>query len=244
MTRSERQRTPMSHPRSYPDTARARGKTITLTNSERLNAKSVEVNAHPKVNAYKLWAFTLSVHPATFHGAAHRWRGTSPLSRILGIGGMGLCMLACAVLVFVSTRKMPPQPHPPCGKGRLALRPARSTNGRLRSGPVASPCDPSCTAGSAVGGGISRPALLVSACAWASAARRLSATAHLPCLPSAPCIRRCTSGPLGRGASRRVRPHLCGAWHIRAAMRSGPDAPLCLAAPRRKAPGKLSAAST
>ncbi|MBQ6139699.1 MAG: hypothetical protein IJI54_00300, partial [Kiritimatiellae bacterium] len=37
-------------------------KTITLTNSERLNAKSVEVNAHTKVNAYKLWAFTLSFH--------------------------------------------------------------------------------------------------------------------------------------------------------------------------------------
>jgi hypothetical protein len=35
--------------------------TITLTILEELNAKSVIVNAHPKVNAYKLWAFTLSV---------------------------------------------------------------------------------------------------------------------------------------------------------------------------------------
>ena len=97
---------------------------------------------------------------------------------------MGLCMLACdvlvlvstremppqprfslpcAALVLVSTRKMPPQPHPPCGKGRLISRPHRSTIGRLPSGAVASPCDPSCMAGSAVGGGISRPARLVSA---------------------------------------------------------------------------------
>lgn len=37
--------------------------TITLTILEELNAKSVIVNAHPKVNAYKLWAFTLSVDP-------------------------------------------------------------------------------------------------------------------------------------------------------------------------------------
>ena len=52
----------MSRPRSHPNTARTRRKTITLTNSERLNAKSVKVNAHPKVNAYKLWSFTLSFH--------------------------------------------------------------------------------------------------------------------------------------------------------------------------------------
>ena len=32
-----------------------------MTILEELNAKSVIVNAHPKVNAYKLWAFTLSV---------------------------------------------------------------------------------------------------------------------------------------------------------------------------------------
>ena len=53
----------MSRPRSHPNTARTRRKTINLTNSERLNAKSVKVNAHTKVNAYKLWAFTLSFHP-------------------------------------------------------------------------------------------------------------------------------------------------------------------------------------
>ncbi|MBQ6142007.1 MAG: hypothetical protein IJI54_12065, partial [Kiritimatiellae bacterium] len=51
----------------HPNTARTRRKTITLTNSERLNAKSVKVNAHTKVNAYKLWAFTLSFH--LFHFA-------------------------------------------------------------------------------------------------------------------------------------------------------------------------------
>ena len=128
-----------------------------------------------------------------------------------------LCLSACVhVRLHVSTRKMPAQPHPPCGKGRLILRPHRSAIGRLRSGAVASPCNPSCVAGSAVGAGISRPAHSVSACAWTSATRRLSARmlahpsgsaspnlpsaslrripAHPPCFPSAPCIRICTAG--------------------------------------------------
>ena len=52
----------MSHPRSHPNTAKTSRKAISLTNSEQLNAKSVKVNTHPKVNAPKLWAITLSFH--------------------------------------------------------------------------------------------------------------------------------------------------------------------------------------
>ena len=48
------------------------GKTITLTNSEELNVKSVKVNAHPKVNACKLWAFTLSANPRAVEPAGLR----------------------------------------------------------------------------------------------------------------------------------------------------------------------------
>ena len=66
LTRSENQRTPMSHPRSHPNTARTSRKAISLTNSEQLNAKSVKVNTHPKVNAPKLWAITLSFHQNLF----------------------------------------------------------------------------------------------------------------------------------------------------------------------------------
>ena len=56
----------MSHPRSHPNTARTSRKAISLTNSEQLNAKSVKVNTHPKVNAPKLWAITLSFHQICF----------------------------------------------------------------------------------------------------------------------------------------------------------------------------------
>ena len=59
-------------PPLHPDTARTRRKTITLTNSERPNAKSAKANAHPRVNAYKLWAFTLAVHLSSTHRSEKR----------------------------------------------------------------------------------------------------------------------------------------------------------------------------
>ena len=58
---------------------------------------------------------------------------------------------------------MPPQPHPPCDKRRLAESARRSTIGRLRSGARPTQSGASRTAGSAYGGGISRPAHSVSA---------------------------------------------------------------------------------
>ena len=69
---------------------------------------------------------------------------------------------AC-VCLQVRTRKMPPQPHPPCEKCRLAESARRSTIGRLRSGARPTQSGASRTAGSAYGGGISRPAHSVSA---------------------------------------------------------------------------------
>ena len=71
--------------------------------------------------------------------------------------------MARCVCLLVRTRKMPPQPHPPCEKCRLAESARRSTIGRLRSGARPTQSGASRTAGSAYGGGISRPAHSVSA---------------------------------------------------------------------------------
>ena len=81
----------MSHPRSHPDTARTLRKTITLTNSERLNAKSVKVNAHPKVNAPKLWAFTLSFHLEKSIGCSGQFmRGNRKLMALASCAYIGI----------------------------------------------------------------------------------------------------------------------------------------------------------
>ena len=95
----------------------------------------------------------------------------------------------------VRTRKMPPQPHPPCDKRRLAESAHRSTIGRLPSGARPTQSGASRTAGSAYGGGISRPAHSVSAELW-EALRRRTAGYRSP-------VRRKARHPLaGYGATR------------------------------------------
>ena len=96
---------------------------------------------------------------------------------------------------------------PAVAKGRLAASAPRSAIGGLRSGSRPSPCNPSRNAGSAGGGGISRPAHSVSAELWWRSGGAPPATARASGVRRAihPRLRR---EALGRNTSRRAaQPH-------------------------------------
>ena len=118
-----------------------------------------------------------------------------------------VCCVCCGVCCVRLDAENAAATSPAVAQGRLAASASRSAIGRLRSGSRPSPCNPSRDAGSAKGGGISRPAHSVSAehggrCGGAPPATARPSGVRRAIHP------RLRSGALGRNTSRRAaHPH-------------------------------------